>query len=62
VGLPGKSQDELRAFLSQAEGCMLKVTVVQEEVTFSSGEQKVICKVTKFHPFINQVDTTEPGF
>ena len=63
VGLPGKSQDELRAFLSQAEGCWLKVTVVQEEVTFSSGEQKVICKVTKFHPFTNQVDTTtEPGF
>ena len=63
VGLPGKSQDELRAFLGQAEGCWLKVTVVQEEVTFSSGEQKVICKVTKFHPFTNQVDTTtEPGF
>ena len=63
VGLPGKSQDELRAFLGQAEGCWLKVTVVQEEVTFSSGEHKVICKVTKFHPFTNQVDTTtEPGF
>jgi hypothetical protein len=63
VGLPGKSQDELRAFLSQAEGYMLKVTVVQEEVTFSSGEQKLICKVTKFHPCVNQVDpTAEPGF
>jgi hypothetical protein len=37
--------------------------VVQEEVTFSSGEQKLICKVTKFHPFVNQVDpTAEAGF
>ena len=63
VGLPGRSQDELRAFLSQAEGCWLKVTVVQEEATFSSGEKKMSCKVTKFHPFINQVDpTAEPGF
>lgn len=63
VGLPGKSQEQLRSFLAQAEGCWLKVTVVQEEVTFSSGEQKVICKVTKFHPFVNQVDpSAEPGF
>ena len=63
VGLPGKSQDELSAFLSQAAGCWLKVTVIQEEVTFSSGEKKLICKVTKFHSFTNQVNTTDaPDF
>ncbi len=47
--LPGKSTEELRKFLSLAEGKVIKVTVVQEDVTFSSGEQRTICKVSKFH-------------
>lgn len=47
--LPGKSAEELRAFLSLAEGKVIKVTVVREDVTFSSGELKTISKVTKFH-------------
>jgi hypothetical protein len=37
--------------------------VVQEDVTFADGTTKTICKVTKFHPFTSQVDTTEaPDF
>jgi hypothetical protein len=47
---PGKSEAELRKFLSLAEGKTIKVTVVREDVTFSSGELKTISKVTKFHP------------
>ena len=47
--LPGKTTEELRAFLSLAEGKCIKVTVVQEDVTFSSGEKRTICKVSKFH-------------
>jgi hypothetical protein len=47
--LPGKSADELRGFLGLAEGKSIKVTVVREDVTFSSGELKTISKVTKFH-------------
>jgi len=47
---PGKSAEELRKFLSLAEGKTIKVTVVREDVTFSSGELKTISKVTKFHP------------
>jgi hypothetical protein len=47
--LPGKTTEELRSFLSLAEGKVIKVTVIQEEVTFNSGEQKTICKVSKFH-------------
>lgn len=46
---PGKSTEELRKFLSLAEGKVIKVTVVQEEATFSSGEKRIICKVSKFH-------------
>jgi hypothetical protein len=47
--LPGKSTEELRKFLSLAEGKCIKVTVVQEDVTFSTGEKRTICKVSKFH-------------
>jgi hypothetical protein len=47
--LPGKTTEELRKFLSLAEGKCIKVTVVQEDVTFNSGEKRTICKVSKFH-------------
>lgn len=63
VGLPVRSAEGLRTFLAKAEGKWLKVSIVQEDVTFSNGETKTICKVTKFHPFTTQVDTTEsPDF
>ena len=55
--LPGKSADELRTFLALAEGKIIKVTVVREDVTFSSGERKTISKVTKFQSI--QQDTPE---
>lgn len=47
--LPAKDMDSLRGFLALAEGKFIKVTVVREDVTFSSGELKTISKVTKFH-------------
>jgi hypothetical protein len=50
LGLPGRQAEQLQAFLSKAEGKLLQVEVVQEQVTFSSGETKLICKVTKFFP------------
>jgi hypothetical protein len=59
VGLPVRSADGLKSFLAKAEGSWLKVTVVKESVTFSDGTTKDICKVTKFHSFTQQVDTTE---
>ena len=63
VGLPVRSAEGLRTFLAKAEGKWLKVSVVQEDVTFADGTTKTICKVTKFHPFTSQVDTAEaPDF
>jgi hypothetical protein len=59
VGLPVRSAEGLKSFLAKAEGKWLKVTVVQEDVTFADGITKTICKVTKFHPFTQQVDTNE---
>ncbi len=48
--LPAKGHGcNLRGFLALAEGKMIKVTVIREDVTFSSGELKTISKVTKFH-------------
>lgn len=46
--LPAKDMQSLRGFLALAEGKTIKVTVVREDVTFSSGELKTISKVTKF--------------
>lgn len=46
--LPAKDKASLRGFLALAEGKSIKVTVVREDVTFSSGELKTISKVTKF--------------
>jgi hypothetical protein len=51
VALPPRDAKGLRDFLSKAEGKMLKVSVVEDEVTFSSGEKKMICKVVRYHPF-----------
>ncbi len=63
MGLPPKDEQGLFDYLNKAAGCWLKVTVVQEDVTFADGTTKTICKVTKFHPFTSQVDTTEaPDF
>ena len=59
VGLPVRSAEGLKSFLSKAEGSWIKVTVVKEDVTFSDGTTKAICKVTKFHAFTQQVDTTD---
>lgn len=59
VGLPVRSAEGLRTFLAKAEGKWIKVTVVKENVTFSDGTNKDVYKVTKFHPFIQQVDTNE---
>jgi hypothetical protein len=58
--LPGKSTEELREFLSLAEGKTIKVTVVREDVTFSSGELKTISKVTKFHK--HSIQQEAPNF
>ena len=60
LGLPGREADALRAFLDKAAGKWLKVEVIQEEVTFSSGEQKQLCKVTKFHPLVEIQDSAPP--
>lgn len=50
--LPAKDMDSIRGFLALAEGKSIKVTVVREDVTFSSGELKTISKVTKFQKHI----------
>lgn len=60
LGLPGRDADGLRAFLDKAAGKWLKVEVIQEEVTFNSGEQKLMCKVTKFHPLVEIQDSAPP--
>lgn len=59
VGLPVRSAEGLKSFLAKAEGSWIKVSVVQEDVTFADGTTKTICKVTKFHPFTQQVNTTD---
>lgn len=60
LGLPPRDSDGLRAYLDKAAGRWLKVDVVQEEVTFSSGEKKMLCKVTKYHPLVEVKDSAPP--
>lgn len=52
LGLPPKTQEGLFEYLNQAAGSWLKVTVVQEDVTFADGVTRRISKVTKFAPAI----------
>lgn len=52
LGLPPKTQEGLFEYLNQAAGSWLKVTVVQEDVTFADGTARRISKVTKFHPAV----------
>jgi len=59
VGLPVRSAEGLKSFLAKAEGSWIKVSIIQEDVTFADGTTKTICKVTKFHPFTQQVNTTD---
>jgi hypothetical protein len=59
VGLPVRSAEGLRTFLAKSEGKWIKVTVIKENVTFSDGTNKDVYKVTKFHPFIQQVNTND---
>jgi hypothetical protein len=52
LGLPPKTQQGLFDYLNQAAGSWLKVTVVQEDVTFADGNTRRISKVTKFSPAV----------
>jgi len=47
--LPAKDAVSLKAFLDQAVGFWITVQIAKELVTFSSGEAKEICKITKFN-------------
>lgn len=49
IPLPPKDAAGLKAFLDQATGYWITVQIAKELVTFSSGEAKEICKITKFN-------------
>jgi hypothetical protein len=51
MGKPPRDAEGLRQFLSQAEGKLIKVSVVKKDVTFKSGETRTMCVVTRFMPF-----------
>lgn len=52
VGLPPRDEQGLFEYLNKAAGSWLKVTVVQEDVTFADGMTRRISKVTKFAPAV----------
>lgn len=47
--LPPREAAGLKAYLDQATGYWITVQIAKEPVTFSNGETKEICKITKFN-------------
>jgi len=59
ASVQAKTQQGLLDYLSKATGFWLKVSVVQEDVTFADGTTRTISKVTKFAPAVNTAPAAE---